>query len=85
MFKRVIELKFFGGAISNDKKVEKEIEIQRETVQLTDGAGQKFEGNPNSNCCGLVRESKIKSFRKVASMVAQRVKFSMILLLNSAV
>ena len=58
MFKRVIELKFFGRAISNDEKVEKEIEIQQETVQWTDGAGQKFEGNPNSNCC--VRESKIE-------------------------
>ena len=60
MFKRVIELKFFGRAISNDEKVEKEIEIQWETVQLTDGAGQKFEGNPNSNCCGRVCESKIE-------------------------
>ena len=59
MFKRVIELKFFGRAISNNEKVEKEIEIQREAVQLT-GAGQKFEGNPNSNCCGRVRESKIE-------------------------
>ena len=56
MFKRVIELKFFGRAISNDKKVEKEIEIQREPVQLTDWAGQKFEGNPNSNCCVRVRK-----------------------------
>ena len=58
MFKRVIELKFIGRAITNDEKVEKEIEIQREAVQLTDGAGQKFEGNPNSNCCGRVRENK---------------------------
>ena len=74
MFKRVIELKFFGRIISNDEKVGKEIEIQREAVQLTDGEGQKFEGNPNSNCCGRVRGSKIKSFRKVASVVAQRVK-----------
>ena len=55
MFKRVIELKFFGRAISKDKKVQKEIEIQQEAVQLTDGAGQKFEGNPNSNY-----ESKIE-------------------------
>ena len=46
MFKRVIELKFFSRAISSDEKVEKEIEIQWEAVQLTDGAGQKFEGNP---------------------------------------
>ena len=60
MFKRVIELKFFGRAISNDEKVEKEIEIQWEAVQLTDGAGQKFEGNPNSNCCRRVCESKIE-------------------------
>ena len=46
MFKRVIELKFFSRAVSNIKK---EIEIQWEAVQLTDGAGLKFEGNPNSN------------------------------------
>ena len=57
MFKRVIELMFFGRAISNDEKVEKEIEIQREAVQLTDGAGQKFKGNPNCNCCRCVRKS----------------------------
>ena len=60
MFKRVIELKFFSRAISSDEKVEKEIEIQREAVQLTDGEGQKFEGNPNSNSCVGVRESKIE-------------------------
>ena len=64
MFKRVIELKFFGRPISNDEKVEKEIEIQLEAVQLTDGVGQKFEGNPNSNCCGCVRESKIEFYLK---------------------
>ena len=58
MFKRVIELKLFSRAISSDEKVEKEIEIQREAVQLTDGAGQKFEDNSNSNCCVGVRESK---------------------------
>ena len=58
MFKRVIELKFFSRAISSYEKVEKEIEIQREAVQLTDGAGQKFEENPNSNCCVGVCESK---------------------------
>ena len=57
MFKRVIELKFLSRAISSDDQVEKEIEIQREAVQLTDGAGQKFEGIPNSNCCVGVRES----------------------------
>ena len=68
MFKLVIELKFFGRAISNDEKVEKEIEIQQEAVQLTDGAGQKFTRNPNSNCCGRICESKIKSFSKVASI-----------------
>ena len=50
--RRVSEcLKFFSRAISSDEKVEKEIEILRDAVQLTDGAGQKFEGNPNSNCC----------------------------------
>ena len=58
MFNRVIELKFFSRAISSEEKVEKDIEIQREAVQLTGGAGQKFEGNPNSNCCVGVRESK---------------------------
>ena len=55
MFKRVIEL---SCSISSDEKVEKDIEIQREAVQLTGGVGQKFEGNPNSNCCVGVRESK---------------------------
>ena len=35
MYQRVIQLKFFGRAISNDKKVEKEIKIQRVAVQLT--------------------------------------------------
>ena len=58
VFKSVIELKFFSRAISSDEKVEKQIEIQQEAVQLTDGAGQKFEGNPNSNCCVGVRKSK---------------------------
>ena len=42
MFKRVIKLKFFGRAIFNNDKVEKEIKIQREAVQLTYGAGQKL-------------------------------------------
>ena len=40
VFKQVIELKLFSRAISCDKKVEKEIEIQREAAQLTDRAGQ---------------------------------------------
>ena len=66
MFKRVVELKLFDKAISSDEKVEKEIEIQREAVQLTDGAGQKFEGNPNSNCCRRVRESKIEFELKIS-------------------
>ena len=65
MFKRVIEFKFFSRAISSGEKVEKEIEIQREAVQLTDGAGQKFEGNRNSNCYGPIRESKIE-FEKLS-------------------
>ena len=73
VFKWVIELKFFSRAISSYKKVEKEIEIQREAVQLTDGAGQKFEGNPNSNCCGCVRESKIE-FELKNSLVEQLLK-----------
>ena len=68
MFKQVIELKFFGRAISNDEKTEKGIEIQREAVQLTDGAGQKFEGNPNSNCCRCVRESKIEFYLKISPL-----------------
>ena len=42
VFQWVVELNFFGRAISNDKKVEKQIEIQREAVQLTDGVGQKL-------------------------------------------
>ena len=53
-----IEIKLFSRAISSYKKVEKEIEIQQEAVQLTDGAKQKFEGNPNSNCCRCVRKRK---------------------------
>ena len=69
MFKLVIELKFFSRAISSDEKVEKEIEIQQEVVQLTDGAGQKFEGNPNSNCCRRIRESIIE-FELKNSLVA---------------
>ena len=40
--KRVIELKFFGRAISNNQKVEKQIKIQRVAVQLTAGAGQNL-------------------------------------------
>ena len=66
MFQQVIELKFFGRDISNDKKVEKYIEIQWEALQLIDGAGQtlrRIEGNPNFNCC--IHESKIKLFRNV--------------------
>ena len=75
MFKWVIELKFFGRAISNDDNVENEIEVQQKAVQLTAGAGQKLEGNPNSNCYERVHKSKIKSFRKFASIVTQWVKF----------
>ena len=73
VFKRVIELKFFSRAISSDEKVEKKIEIQRQAVQLTDGAGQKFEGNPNPNCCGRVRESKIE-FELKNSLVERLLK-----------
>ena len=58
MFKQVIELKFLSRASSSNEKVEKEIEMKWEAVQLTNEAGQKFEGNPNSNCCVGVRESK---------------------------
>ena len=73
VFKRVIELKFFSRAISSDEKVQKEIEIKREAVQLIDGAGQKFEGNPNSNCCGRVHESKIE-FELKNSLVERLLK-----------
>ena len=73
MFKRVIELKFFSRAISSDEKVEKEIEIQREAFELTDGAGQKFERNSNSNCCVGVRESKTE-FKLKNSLVGRLLK-----------
>ena len=73
VFKRVIELKFFSRAISSDEKVEKKIEIQREAVQLTDGAGQKFEVSPNSNCCGGVCESIIE-FELKNSLVERLLK-----------
>ena len=73
MFKRIIELKLFSRDISSDKKVEKEIEIQREAVQLTDGVGQKFEGNSSSNCCVGVRESKTK-FELKNSLVERLLK-----------
>ena len=73
MFKRVIGLKLFGRAISSDEKVEKEIEILREAVPLSDGAGQKFEGNSNSNCCVGVRESKTE-FELKNSLVERLLK-----------
>ena len=73
MFKRVIELKLFSRAISSEEKVEKEIEMQREAVQLTDGAGQKFEGNSNSNCCVGVHESKTE-FELKNSLVERLLK-----------
>ena len=69
----MLELKFFSRAISSYEKVEKEIEIQREAVQLTDGEGQKFEGNPNSNCCVGVRESK-PEFELTNSLVKRLLK-----------
>ena len=73
MFKRVIELKFFSRAISSYEKVEKEIEIPWKAVQLTDGAGQKFKGNPNSNCCVGIRESKTE-FELKNSLVERLLK-----------
>ena len=73
VFKRVIELKLFSRAISSDEKVEKELEIPLEAVQLTDGVGQQFEGNPNSNCCGCVHESIIE-FELKNSLVEQLLK-----------
>ena len=71
VLKRVLEL--ISRAISSYEKVEKEIEIQREAVQLTDGAGQKFEGNPNSNCSVGVRESKTE-FELKNSLVERLLK-----------
>ena len=71
MFKRVIELNLFSRAISSDVKVEKE--IQREAVQLTDGAGQMFESNSNSNCCVGVHESKTE-FELKNSLVERLLK-----------
>ena len=68
-----LELKFSSRAISSDEKVEKQIEIQWEAVQLTDGAGQKFKGNPNSNCCIGVRESKTE-FELKNSLVERLLK-----------
>ena len=65
MFQRVIELKFFGKAISNNKKVEKEIKIQREAVQLTDGAGQKLRVNRGESQFQLLWTCTRK-FKKVA-------------------
>ena len=73
MFKPVIELKLFSRAISSDEKLEKEIEIQWEAVQLTDGVGQKFEGNSNSNCCVGVRENKTE-FELKNSLVERLLK-----------
>ena len=73
MFKLVIELKLFSRAISIDEKVEKEIEIQREAVQLTDGAEQKLEGYFNSNCCVGVCESKTE-FELKNSLVERLLK-----------
>ena len=72
VFKQVIELKFFSRAISSDVKVEKEIEILRKYCG-NDGAGHKFEGNPNSNCCRCVHESKIK-FELKNSLVERLLK-----------
>ena len=46
VFKQVIELKFFGRAISNNKKVEKEIKIQLEAVKLTHGQGRSLREIP---------------------------------------
>ena len=73
IIKPVIELKLFSRAISSDEKLEKEIEIQREAVQLTDGVGQKFEGNSNSNCCVGVRENKTE-FELKTSLVERLLK-----------
>ena len=53
--------------------MEKKIEIQREAVQLTDRARQKFEGNSNSNRCVGVRESKTE-FESKNSLVERLLK-----------
>ena len=89
MFQWTIELIFFDRTISNDKKVEKEVKIQREAVQFADGAGQKLRmhrGESQFNCCGCVRESKIKkNSRKVAQWVNLSSTFTVKLLLISIV
>ena len=58
MFQRVIKLEFFGRAISNDKKVEKEIIIQPVAVQLTDGAGQNLRAHQGESQFQLLRMRK---------------------------
>ena len=92
MFQRDIELKFFGRAISNDKKVEKEIKIQRVAVQWTDGAGQNLRVHRGESQFQLLRTHtrkyiKVvqKSRSKVSSVVAQRGNLSTALQVNSHV
>ena len=69
MFKWVIELKFFGRAISNNKNVQKEIEIKREAVQFTDGVEHKLRTHQGESLFQLLRMRTgkyTKSIRKVA-------------------
>ena len=44
-----------GRAISNNEKVEKEIEIQQEAVQLTDGVEQKLHTHRGESQFQLLR------------------------------
>ena len=55
VFQQVIELKFFGTGISNNKKVEKEIKIQWVAVQLTDGAKQNLRAHRGESQFHLLR------------------------------
>ena len=59
-----MELKFFGRAISNDKKVEKEIKIQRVAVQLTDGAGQNLRAHRGESQFQLL-QTRTRKYNKV--------------------
>ena len=64
VFQRVMELKFLGRAISNDKKVEKEIKIQRVAVQLTDGVGQNLRVHRGESQFQLQR-TRMRKYNKV--------------------
>ena len=58
VFKRVIERKFIGRAISSDKKVEKEIEIQWEAVQWGAEVARASRGIPFPIAAGAYAKLK---------------------------